>query len=80
MSAIYLMYLIAMSVAVLAVVLEATYRVLRPFTWITRTPHLHRVDTTDRRIGVLPFVGRDRRSAGFTIDTALAYAEVRRGA
>ena len=63
MSFIYLVALIAVSVALFGVLAEAVWSVSRKRTWGHPVRELTLVNTVERRTQNLPFVGRDRRRA-----------------
>lgn len=61
MSALYLMALIGVGVAILSAAWEAVSSVARPSRWESPMRALVLVRTVDRREQSLPFVGSDRR-------------------
>lgn len=61
MSALYLMALIGVGVAILSAAWEAVSSVARPSPWESPMRALVLVRTVDRREQSLPFVGSDRR-------------------
>ena len=63
MSALYLLLLCGVSVAILGLLYEAVAAVSRKPHWHARQPVMTVVDTVDRRTQSLPFVGAGRRKA-----------------
>ena len=76
MSVIYLIALIAVTVALLAWIGEAVWSVPRKPAWDKPTSELTLVNKVERRKQSLPFVGRDRRRAAVKPQTATEVEKV----
>lgn len=81
MLSVYALFLALVAVAVVGLLVDEGLKVGRPFATegISREA-LTSVISHDRRTQHLPFVGQDRREIHLTVEAALAYAEIRRGA
>jgi hypothetical protein len=81
MITLYALLLAPVALAIVGLLLEEASKVGRPFTRESSSQRsLNAVITADRRAEQLKFVGRDRREIPLTVEAALAYAELRRGA
>jgi len=81
MTIVYLSALAAVALTFAGLLLDTLVQLRRRFEWPTmRRPKCVIVKTVDRRLRSVPWVGAERRSARATVDFALAYGEVRRGA
>jgi len=81
MSLLYAFLLVSVAAMIVGLLLEAASKVGRPFNHAKPSPTtLTLVTTVDRRTRRLPFAGHDRRDTPRTVEAALAYAELRRGA